>query len=107
MGGAIAVEDVVNLGCGVSKGIEDIQAVATAGTIDVAHLAFAEGCCPLGVVPTVGVSGGELSLSYQVVDDFCCCVCPLDVSYRIVNVPAGKWSLVSALSGLATSVTVP
>ena len=106
--GAVEVEDVVDLPCGYYEDAEQIVAVApSAGTVDVTHLAFAIGCFPERVIPTVTVGKGELNLTYEVVNDFVDCVCSLGVTYRIINVPAGDWSLVSTTSGLSTPVTVP
>lgn len=101
------VTDVQDLGCGAGDGETLIAEGTAAGHLDVTHFDFADGCCPDAILPDVVASGSTLTVTYTVADDFCDCICGLDVSYAIVDVPAGTWTLAAGTNGKTASVTVP
>jgi hypothetical protein len=102
-----AVTDLEDLGCGADEG-EVLTAVARQpGRVEVTHLDYALGCCPEQVQVELAVGEDTLTVAYTLVDDFCDCACMLDVSYTLVEVPAGTWQLVAGGSQVTTSVTVP
>jgi hypothetical protein len=97
--------EVEDLGCG--DGAEEIVASShVAGRIDVVHYAYADGCCPESVRVDVSAIGTMLVVDYALVNDFCECICALDASYAIVDVPTGTWTLLSAASGVSAVVEV-
>ena len=105
-GTAARAEDVVNLGCGEDES-ETLTAVASGiGTVSVVHDDYLLGCCPTWVDVGVDVAGAVLAVEYTLVDDLCDCACMLDVSYDLVDVPAGTWTIVAGPSGATASVTV-
>jgi hypothetical protein len=99
-------DNVVDLGCG-GEDVETLTADATEpGTIAVTHIDYALGCCPEEVDVDVAVSGQVLTVSYTLVNDYCECACMLDVSYDIVDVPAGDWTIEAGETGATATVTV-
>ena len=64
-------------------------------TISVLDLDHSQGCCPerTDVTATVMSDGASIELEYSIMDDFCDCICGLDVSYLITDVPPGTWTL--------------
>jgi hypothetical protein len=99
-------ENVVDLGCG-GEDTETLTATSTApGTIAVTHIDYLLGCCPTEVQVDVAAAGQVLTVGYTLVDDFCECACMLDVSYDIVNVPAGAWTIEAGPYATSTTVTV-
>jgi len=99
-------ENVVDLGCG-GEDVETLTADSTApGTIAVTHIDYLLGCCPEEVDVGVSVSGQVLTVDYTLVNDLCECACMLDVTYDIVNVPAGAWTIEAGETGATATVTV-
>lgn len=98
---------IADLGCGESEAEAIIAVAEGQGQIAVTHEGFATGCCPASVEVGVDRSGAVLVLDYIIPSDDCDCVCQLDVSYDIVDVPAGVWTLIAEASGVTASVTVP
>ncbi len=99
--------DVTSLGCGVGQGESWVAEPVGGGEIDVTHFDYLEGCCPQAVQIAVAVHEPQtLVVDYQLVDDLCDCICGLDVSYTLVDVPEGTWTLRSAESGLETVIDV-
>ncbi len=100
-------EDVVDLGCGTAVG-ETLTAVAAGpGRISVVHTDYLVGCCPAAVEVDVLAAGSVLVVAYTLVDDDCECACMLDVSYDLVDVPYGTWTIVAGPSGATAVVTLP
>lgn len=99
--------DIVELGCGSTEG-ESLTATSTVpNRIDVVHSDFIGGCCPGAVRVDVAASGSTLTVDYALVNDLCECYCELDVSYSLVEVPSGNWTVVATPSGASATVTVP
>lgn len=98
---------VVDLGCGTDSGESLSAASSTSGRIEVTHLDYGLGCCPQSVEVSVLAAGSTLAVAYEPVNDMCECACMLDVSYTILNVPAGTWTLTAGELGVSTVVTVP
>ncbi len=99
-------ENVVDLGCG-GEDVETLTADSTApGTIAVTHIDYLLGCCPEEVDVGVSVAGQVLTVDYTLVNDLCDCACMLDVSYDIVNGPAGDWTIEAGENGFSATVTV-
>ena len=64
------------------------------GVIEASHFSYSEGCCPDMIIdafadPDTGVIDVDIDLS----NDFCDCICMLDVTYTLGDVPAGTWTL--------------
>ena len=99
-------ENVVDLGCG-GEDTETLTATSTAaGTVAVTHIDYLLGCCPTEVQVDVAAAGQVLTVGYTLIDDLCECACMLDVSYDIVNVPAGAWTIEAGPYATSTTVTV-
>lgn len=102
----IAAIDVQDLGCGTGTGGESLAVSATEpGRADVTHLDYAEGCCPEEVQVGLTLEDRDISVAYTLVDDLCDCVCGLDVSYSLVGLDPGVWTLHAG--SLSTTVAVP
>lgn len=104
---AIAATNVADLGCGTSTEERLAAAPTGPGAVAVVHDDYAVGCCPDGVTVAVVAKDQVLTVSYTVGPDPCDCVCGLDLTYDLVGVPAGDWTLVAGPSGASTLVTVP
>lgn len=79
--------------CGDSEE-PSLSATAEGSTIHVSHLDAATGCCPTAVVEaTLLPDRGSIDIDYDLSADDCDCVCPLDVSFDLVDVPTGDWTL--------------
>lgn len=98
--------DVVDLGCGAGDGEQLLVSAPSTGRIDVTHYDFGQGCCPDAIVVDVAMAGSTLGVTYTPTGDDCDCVCNLDVSYAIVDVPPGTWTLQAGLSAMTATVTV-
>ena len=75
---------------------QQLQATATMpGTVEVVHRAHSQGCCPsFDLSAELNLREGEtIQVQYQLYDDFCDCICDLDLSYRLSGIPAGSWGL--------------
>lgn len=100
-------EHVVDLGCGLSDQ-EDLLVVPTgADRVSVTHTDYADGCCPLSVDVSVDATDHALVVGYTPVDDFCDCICGLDVSYDLVGLTPGTWSLTAGTTPMTTTFTLP
>ncbi len=74
--------------------------------IEVHHIAVAEGCCPeMGISGEVDVDERTVTVEYDLTNDFCDCVCMLDVGYGIDGLPTGNWTL-QVPGGLAATFVV-
>lgn len=66
------------------------------GAVAVSHLALQQGCCPtFSAEAEADLDAGELRVRYDLSDDVCDCICPLDVRYVIGGAPPGPWILVA------------
>jgi hypothetical protein len=100
--------DVADLGSGATTGGEALTATANdPGRIEVLHNDYATGSCPLDVVVHVAEGTHTLDLQYSLIDDFCECMCQLDVSYALERAPARMWTRNAGDYGASVSVTVP
>ncbi len=95
-----------SLGCGDGTGAGIVASSPSAGRIDITHFDALTGCCPEGVSVEVAATESTLSLAYDLINDFCECACEIDLSYAIVEVPAGSWTLVGGPKGDTTTVEV-
>lgn len=100
-------ENVEDLGCGDGSPEALVATSDGPGRIAVVHRGYMTGCCPTAVQVDVTAEARRLLVDYHLVDDFCDCVCALDVSYDLVDVETGPWTVVSVTSGAAAEVTVP
>lgn len=105
--GAPRAASIEDLGCGAGDGEALLAEAPIAGHIDVTHYDFADGCCPDAIEVDVTATDSTLLVAYTPTGDDCDCVCGLDVSYAIVDVPAGTWTLQAGLSAITATVTVP
>lgn len=105
--GAITAADVIDLGCGAGSGEQIYAAAGDDGRVAVTHFDYGLGCCPDSVQVDVVVTGSTLEVGYRPIDDLCDCACMLDVSYALVDVPSGTWTIESAATGAVTTVVVP
>jgi len=81
--------------CG-SAGAEELQLSSpSASEVDVVHISFAEGCCPeyLLVSTEVDEDAMEITATYELGPDPCDCICMLDATYSLENVPTGTWTI--------------
>ncbi len=63
------------------------------GSLSVSHFAFSEGCCPeIGV--SAALTDRMIRVEVDLFNDFCECICTLDVVYTLSGVPSGEWLLV-------------
>ena len=76
------------------------------GEISVIQWNYSEGCCPQIEVDVVeDLSSSTLSVSYNLFDDVCDCICSLDISYEVTGIPAGQWTL-ALPNGVSRNFTV-
>lgn len=99
--------DVVGLGCGSADGAALTATSTVPNRIDVVHPDYIGGCCPEAVRVDVAASDSTLAIDYALVNDLCECYCELDVSYSLVEVPSGTWTVLATASGAFATVTVP
>ncbi|MCB9742142.1 MAG: hypothetical protein H6740_06050 [Alphaproteobacteria bacterium] len=66
------------------------------GTVAASQLAVQDGCCPNpSIEAEADLDAGQLRVRYDLTDDVCDCICPLDVRYVLGGVPPGPWILVA------------
>ena len=96
--------EAADASCG--DGISGFTAIPDGvGALKIAHGEIEWGCCPK--VDVTVVADGEartLDASYRLYQDDCDCVCELDLSYRMTDIPAGTWTVNEA--GATTTATV-
>ena len=64
------------------------------GQIRVLHFDHSEGCCPEISVSAVGsLDDRFIAVEVDLSKDFCDCICVLDVTYLLGDVPAGTWTV--------------
>ena len=75
------------------------------GTLQVTFQSMQQGCCPqVEVTGEASMRSGEIDAWVSLFDDLCQCVCSLDISFTLGDIPAGEWELV--VEGQSTQVTV-
>lgn len=89
---AMAVEDAA-IDCSLSEQPAGVYLTASAGRISVVDVDVLAGCCPAGVAVGLDVTGEVITPRYTPGADPCDCVCGLDTTYTITNVPAGTWTV--------------
>ena len=78
---------------------------SAAGTLDVVHLGAADGCCPdFEVTAELNLGDDNLTANYAFTNDFCDCVCSLDVAYTLTEIPTGSYTLMANGTSLPFSV---
>ena len=94
---------------GAECGVGDPEALTLvangAGTVDVVHDSFDQGCCPDSLAVTISADRETqvMTASYTLGTDECDCVCLLDASYTISGLSAGDWELnAGSVSGTVT-----
>jgi hypothetical protein len=103
----IVVENAAVVGCESDSGtIPSLSVNQTGpGALDITHYSARTGCCPeFSASAELDSSAKTLTVSYAFENDLCDCICALDVSYSLVDVPAGTWTLKT--SNLDQEVTV-
>jgi hypothetical protein len=104
---AIVVENAMLTDCESDSGSIPTMTVTQTGpgALDVAHYSASVGCCPeFSATAELDPSAKTLTMTYSFENDSCDCVCALDLSYSLVDVPAGTWTLKT--SNLDQEVTV-
>ena len=76
------------------------------GTIEVVHYAWSDGCCPQIDIAAEG-DGDTITVRFELYDDFCNCICSLNVGYTLTGVPAGTWTLEVAGGPTIEGIEVP
>ena len=76
------------------------------GHVQVNHNAHQANCCAEFGLTATGSSAGQVSVVYEDSGMECNCICGFDLSYRLVGLPSGEWS-VRVPDGLSGTVTVP
>jgi hypothetical protein len=84
----------------------DLAYDEAAGHVSVAHNAHTANCCADFSLTATGSPDGSLSVVYDEGETDCDCECLYNLSYNVVGLPSGDWS-VSIPDGLSGSVTVP
>lgn len=97
------VLEQVDAQCGQAEE-ESLKAEMQGEVLRVRHEHFAEGCCPQ-VTGDAWSLAHTLTVTVDLTQDFCECICWLDVEWQVSGVLAGGWSVVS--EGLKTTVQVP
>ena len=95
-----------NMSCG-SDAPNFSAYVSSPGVIAVTHTAFQQGCCPTYEIrATATESTRTLEATYTITSDECDCVCWLEATWRLQDIPSGDWT-VKAPGGASTLVVVP
>lgn len=72
-------------------------------SLAVLHSAFSDGCCPdFSISATLVPEDGTIEVDYGITADFCDCICMLDASFVLEDLPGGTWELV--LPGASTTL---
>lgn len=79
--------------CGDSTGGLTASSNAV-GELSVVHEAAQQGCCPTFLLSAeASQRRSEITVSYDLSQDDCDCVCDLDLSYTLIGIPSGAWTL--------------
>ncbi len=64
-----------------------------AGQVAVMHFNHSQGCCPQMDVSGLGyMNSMTIEVQVDLYDDFCDCICTLELQYTLGDVPAGSWT---------------
>jgi len=64
------------------------------GQISVLHFDHSHGCCPqIRVMGLAYMDDYHVEVEIDLYDDFCDCICTLDLQYTLGDVPAGLWTI--------------
>ena len=64
------------------------------GQLMVMHFDHSMGCCPqIHVLGLATMNDQHIEIEVDLYDDFCDCICTLDVQYTLGDVPAGIWTV--------------
>lgn len=76
-----------------------------ASTINIEHDNFEGNCCA-DLEVSLSDGGSTLTMVYTDVGEPCDCMCAFDLSYSLINVPSGSYT-VYAGGGVSDTVTIP
>lgn len=63
------------------------------GTLDLAHVNAAFNCCPMGITADITITDDEITIVEHEARGQCDCTCRYDLSYRIVKLPEGVYTI--------------
>ncbi len=109
--GSIEAFDVTNFtfsecGEGETTATLEVTYDESGGYVQVSHNAHQANCCAEFGLTATGSSAGQISVVYEDSGMECNCICGFDLSYRLVGLPSGEWS-VRVPDGLSGTVTIP
>jgi hypothetical protein len=77
------------------------------GQLSAYHFDVSGGCCPeLGVAGYAHLQEGFIEVEFELLNDFCDCICMLDVEYTFEGIPAGSWEVRVLTTGATGSVEI-
>jgi len=105
---SLAVTGFTVSDCDGSEGSASMEASydEAAGHVSVAHTSHEANCCADFSLTATGSADGSLSVVYDEGEALCDCICMYNLSYNVVGLPSGEWSI-SIPDGLTGVVTVP
>lgn len=101
---AVRIEEVRLSGCLDSGGEVEFGASVEGTTVHVSHHAMLA-CCIEGVDVAAAVSGSTVTLTYTELGEPCDCACPYGVTYDILGLGSGTWTLEA--TDVSYPVTIP
>lgn len=105
-GTGVQVSEVTVSECDDSTGAPRLDAsLAGSDSIRVSHDNFEGNCCAELTV-TVSEGAGTLAMVYTDTGEPCDCLCSLDLTYTLTEVPSGSYS-VTAAGGVSDTVDIP
>ena len=64
------------------------------GQITVQHFDYSSGCCPeIHVLGLAYMNDQHVEVEIDLSNDFCDCICTLDLQYTLGDVPSGGWTV--------------
>ena len=71
-----------------------IAELAGPSAIQVMHFNFQMGCCPQSeILASSDSAQSTITVTYNLWDDLCDCICDLDAMFTLTGIPAGSWTL--------------
>ena len=71
-----------------------IAELAGPSAIQVMHFNFQMGCCPESeILASSDSAQSTITVTYNLWDDLCDCICDLDAMFTLTGIPAGSWTL--------------
>ncbi len=87
---------VSNAAANCGQGSDTLTATQNGDAVTVFDGAFTQGCCPTFSADALADGGDRrVTMTWNVSDDFCDCICQLDATAQITGLPAGSWTFVS------------